>query len=96
MTNKDKTRDKLVGSMRKTKAAAGIRANSTETETVAGAAGVEEKVAEEKVVETVAETITEAKTAIPAVKSAKRDVKSAQSAQVSADSYQSGRRVWPD
>lgn len=87
MTSKDKTREKLVGSMRKTKAAAGIESDNTETVTEAGAAVVEEKVVD---------TVTEAKAAKPAAQSAKRNVKSSRPARDSVDSYQSGRRVWPD
>ena len=92
MTSKDKTRDKLVGSMRKTKAGAGIGTDSGQIESAAATPVVEEKAVEEKVVEKAAA----AKTAKPAVKTDKRAGKPAQSAQVSSDSYQSGRRVWPD
>ena len=96
-TRKDKTRKKLVGSMRKTKAAAGIGTDSARSKTEAGASVVEEKVIEEKVIEEKAEeTVVEAKAAKPTAQSIKRNVTSSQPAQVSADSYQSGRRVWPD
>ena len=96
-TRKDKTRKKLVGSMRKTKAAAGIGTDSARSKTEAGASVVEEKVIEEKVVEEKAEeTVVEAKAAKPTAQSIKRNVTSSQPAQVSVDSYQSGRRVWPD
>ena len=83
MTSKDKTREKLVGSMRKTKAGAGIGTDSGPSESAAATPEVEEKVAE-------------AKTAKPATKADKRDSKPKQPERVSADCYQSGRRVWPD
>ena len=91
-TRKDKTRAKLVGSMRKTKAAAGIGTDSARSKTDAGASVIEEKVIEEKA----EETVVEAKAAKPTAQSIKRNVTSSQPAQVSVDSYQSGRRVWPD
>ena len=101
-TRKDKTRAKLVGSMRKTKAAAGIGTDSARSKTDAGASVIEEKVIEEKVIEEkvieekAEETVVEAKAAKPTAQSIKRNVTSSQPAQVSVDSYQSGRRGWPD
>jgi hypothetical protein len=93
--------------MRKTKAAAGIGTDSARSKTEAGASVVEEKVIEEKVIEEkvieekvieekAEETVVEAKAAKPTAQSIKRNVTSSQPAQVSVDSYQSGRRVWPD
>jgi hypothetical protein len=88
--------------MRKTKAAAGIGTDSARSKTEAGASVIEEKVVEEKVIEEkvveekAEETVVEAKAAKPAAQSIKRNVTSSQPAQVSVDSYQSGRRVWPD
>lgn len=82
MTSKDKTREKLMGSMRKTKAEAGI--NTTDTISL-DAASLEAKPA--------SQTTNAAK---PSVKKANRVTATAQKRTLSADSYQSGRRVWPD
>jgi len=77
MSSKDKTREKLMGSMRKTKADAGIGAKSKpeSTETSQSAAP---------------------KTAKPAVEKRGNATQKSQSSTMSADNYQSGRRVWPD
>lgn len=98
MTNKDKTRDKLVGSMRKTKAAADIGTDSAEAENVAGAAGVENVVdtTAKTTVKKMPETAVETKAAQAAAETGRNAVSTSQSARPRADGYQSGRRVWPD
>lgn len=73
MTSKDKTRDKLVGSMRKTKADAGAGAGIPEPE-----------------------ILTEPVAPANAAKKRTAEVSAPSAADVPADSYQSGRRVWPD
>ena len=76
MSSKDKTRQKLVGSMRKTKADAGIGTENTE----------EKKVSPD---------LPKAKPAKqPVARESRRQSTRPESAQ--GDSYQSGRRVWPD
>ena len=81
MNSKDKTREKLVGSLRKTKAVAGIGQDTKEgTEPIAPVAQKPTK---------------------PRPSRAKGRVVSAGASTlrpetVSADGYQSGRRVWPD
>jgi hypothetical protein len=86
MTSNDKTREKLVGSMRKTKAVTGTGTESAETETAAAAA-------DETTVKTAAEPVAKAKTE---AKNDGRIESTSQPARASVDSYQSGQRVWPD
>ena len=78
MSSKDKTREKLMGSMRKTKADAGIGSN----EQAKPAAS------------TTAATPPAAKPAARSSTPANRPPQPRTTG--SADSYQSGRRVWPD
>jgi hypothetical protein len=77
MTSKDKTRQRLVGSMRKTKAVAGIGTDNAETETAVAGSEVPQS-------------------AKPAVGKASGSGSSLRPKKVDADSYQNGRRVWPD
>ena len=77
MSSKDKTRQKLMGSMRKTKAEAGIGSKKT---------------ADAKASPEVTESRPEQKKApAPKTRSASRN-----RGTVTADPYQSGRRIWPD
>lgn len=85
MSSKDKTREKLVGSMRKTKASAGIGADKERSVRAIPApskpAGPQQ-----------APVAPEAKkTAVSAPRKAGASPYSG-----TADGYQSGRRVWPD
>jgi hypothetical protein len=75
-TSKDRTRQKLVGSMRKTKSAAAIGTDNVETEATAASP-------------------MEAEPARPRAGRG-RAATTSQPKPVSADAYQSGRRVWPD
>jgi hypothetical protein len=102
MTSKDKTREKLVGSMRKTKTVTGSGSDGERTETGADAAVSE---ATEIKAETPSETTakpapkTSMKTTAKAKPKAERDGhvdSTSQPARAGEDSYQSGRRVWPD
>lgn len=77
MSTKDKTRQRLVGSMRKTKAVAGIGADNVDTGSVAEA--IKPVVKAKAVAATNAERLVTSKTEVRC-----------------ADTYQSGRRVWPD
>ncbi|MCG6975689.1 MAG: hypothetical protein LJE56_04690 [Acidiferrobacterales bacterium] len=76
MSSKDKTRQKLVGSMRKTKADAGIGTENAD-ETKASPDLPEPKPPKQ-----------------PAAREPKRE--STKPVSAKGDSYQSGRRVWPD
>lgn len=77
MTTKDRTRQKLVGSMRKTKAVAGIGTENTETETIAADTKVSQP-------------------GKPAAAKAGSASKVSRPEPERRDSYQSGRRIWPD
>jgi len=76
MSSKDKTRQKLVGSMRKTKAEAGIGTENTDTSAVSPDSP---------------EPRRPKKAVTPETKMIRSNIDS-----VTADHYQSGRRVWPD
>jgi hypothetical protein len=110
MTSKDKTREKLVGSMRKTKTVTGSGSDGERTETGADAAVSEAtEIKAETPSETTAKpapktttkttTKTSMKTTAKAKPKAERDGhvdSTSQPARAGEDSYQSGRRVWPD
>lgn len=76
MSSGDKTRQKLMESMRKTKAGAGKKTVETDSKTTNKP--VEEMKAEKK-----AKKVDTKKAAKPSL-------------QPGVDSYQSGRRIWPD
>jgi len=77
MSSKDKTREKLMGSMRKTKADAGIGTDKKPESTTSSQAAAP-------------------KSAKPAQQKASRATTKSQPRTSNTDSYQSGRRVWPD
>lgn len=77
MTSKDKTRQRLVGSMRKTKAVAGIGSENAEPE-----AGVS--------------AIKATQAAKPTAAKSAHGTQPAPAEPVASDSYQCGRRIWPD
>lgn len=83
MTTKDRTRNQLVGSMRKTKAVAGIGKDSVETGAVAAKNTRQTNSGQTKAGQTVAQR-------------SKRVPVKPQPLSVSADDYQIGQRVWPD
>jgi hypothetical protein len=77
MTTKDKTRQRLVGSMRKTKVVAGIGTENAEPEASVAA-------------------IKATQAANPTAAKPARGTQPAAAEPVAGDSYQSGRRIWPD
>lgn len=76
--NKDKTREKLMGSMRKSKADAGIGSDTVETK--APTTNPEPSDKEKSMAKPGRAT----------------SVPQSQPQKVKTDSYQSGRRIWPD
>ena len=89
MTNTDKTRQKLVDSMRKTKA-------ETETETKTETDTSPPKTSAPQAKKTRARRAsTKPASDAPSV-SAKPSTRSAKPAQTPSDPYQGARRVWPD
>lgn len=75
MSSKDKTREKLMGSMRKTKADAGI-GSKKKTQSAPSQPAAPER-------------------AKPVAQKG-RGAQNSQPRTITSDSYQSGRRVWPD
>jgi len=86
VSSKDKTRNKLVGSMRKTKA--GIGADKSEATRANPAPSAAEPAPATKA------PAAAAPARAPAAKASQAAL--ARTAVPNADNYQSGRRVWPD
>ncbi len=87
MTTSDKTGEKLVQSIRKTKASSGSTSPATATDKPAAAAPAKKAAVKKKV----SAKASPRKPATPAKAAAK-----AKPTKAAIDNYQSSRRVWPD
>jgi len=93
MTNTDKTRQKLVDSMRKTKAETEA---GTETKTSSTKASTPKAASAPTTKKTRARRVSTKSTADAGSVTPKPSATSTKPEQIRSDPYQGGRRVWPD
>jgi hypothetical protein len=95
MIDKDKTRQKLVDSMRKTKAAASDQTKDNEQSKEQTDGNSETKVVNPITQSSKSKSVAKSKAARTSPGGAKREPR-ASKVPTGQDPYQSGRRVWPD